>query len=267
LDVGLVTGDPAALQDVVWDLLAHAVRSSKPEARIAIALERAGNEVVLRVTDEGRAAEQPPETGSTPARRFDVALLRAVLEEHHGRLTVEHDAAGGNTYVAALPVRAVAAPADNASAKALPGAEVLSLSGRSVLVVDDDEDARETLSQLLATHDAAVESFESGRSVLEHLRTRSRKEWPDLLICDIGLPDEDGYTVLRRVRAFEAEHRVPLRERMPAIALTGYAQEEDRRNALIAGFQAHLVKPALPQELFASIARLIGASYRPQTAR
>jgi ATP-binding cassette subfamily B protein len=267
LDVGLVTGDPAALQDVVWDLVAQAVRASKPGARVAIALTRAGNEVELRVTDEGGAG-QPQEPGPAAARRFDVALLRATLEEHQGRLTVERDGGdGGSSYIAALPVRAVAVPAGRGAAPAPTHTEAVSLSGRSVLVVDDDEDARETLSQLLAAHDAAVETFDSGHSVLEHLRERSRERWPDLMICDIGLPDEDGYTVLRRVRAFEAERRVPLRDRMPAIALTGYARDEDRHNALIAGFQAHLVKPAMPQELFGSIARLIGTRYEPQIVR
>ena len=92
------------------------------------------------------------------------------------------------------------------------------------------------------------------------MRERSRSAWPDLLICDIGLPEEDGYHLLKRVRSLEAQRRVPLAERMPAIALTGYAQPEDRTQALIAGFQAHLSKPAMPDVLLATAQRLLPAA-------
>ncbi len=91
------------------------------------------------------------------------------------------------------------------------------------------------------------------------MRACSRGAWPDLLICDIGLPEEDGYGLLRRVRSLEAERQVPLAERMAAIALTGYAQPEDRVQALVAGFQAHVAKPALPAELLATASRLLPA--------
>jgi ATP-binding cassette subfamily B protein len=79
------------------------------------------------------------------------------------------------------------------------------------------------------------------------------------MICDIGLPDQTGYSVLRRVRGFEAERRIPLSERMPAIALTGFARPEDRMQALVAGFQSHVVKPAMSKELLDLVARLLGA--------
>jgi ATP-binding cassette subfamily B protein len=92
------------------------------------------------------------------------------------------------------------------------------------------------------------------------LRGRTREAWPDLLICDIGLPEEDGYRLLKRVRALEAQRRVPLGERMAAIALTGYAQPEDRMQALVAGFQAHLAKPAQPGVLLATANRLLPAA-------
>ena len=290
LDVGLVTGDPGTLQDVVWGLLAHAIEVSEPGARVEVGLERAGNEIMLRVTEttsralaaEAPAApaaepittepaeseaeraavadEEPPREAGAP---FDLAAIAAALEEHSGRLTVSVGDAG-TTYIAALPVRAVAEPADGEPRAAWDVAtDAVTLSGREFLVVDDDEDARETLGALLEARGASVIAFERGRDALEHLRARSRDEWPDLMICDIGLPEEDGYTLLRRVRTLEREQELTLARRMPAIALTGYARSEDRVHALVAGFQAHVAKPARPDELFATIGRLLGIGYSP----
>jgi ATP-binding cassette subfamily B protein len=264
LDVGLVTGDPGALHSVVFALLAHAIEVSEPGARVELDLERAGNEVRLRVVDTSGVTASAPSPAKdrrrTPARRFDPTTVRAILEEHHGRFAIEQ-AGTVTTYVAALPVRAVAPTAAPAAAEgqAPARAEPPSFEGRSLLIVDDDEDARESLRLLLELHHAEVLSFASGHAALDYLKPRARTSWPDLMICDIGLPDEDGYRVLRRVRGVEAEHHVPLGDRMPAIALTGYAQAEDRMRALVAGFQAHLAKPALPQELLATIGRLLGA--------
>jgi ATP-binding cassette subfamily B protein len=317
LDVGLVTGDPGALQEVVWDLIAHAVQVSEPGARVEVSLERAGNEVALRVTDTSVAAATPAAEGSAApsgkeaglgarestqtgresapagrelapaakdyapagrepatagraaprddARRIDLRALSHILEDHHGRLTVEQSGLAGTSYTVSLPVRAVApepAPAaasgNEGEAKGAAPADV-SLSGRRLLVVDDDEDARETLGALLRACGAEIDSFSSGRAAYEYLRSKTRHAaWPDLMVCDIGLPDEDGYTLLRRVRTLEAEHRLPLSERMPAIALTGYSRSEDRVRALVAGFQSHVTKPARPELLLATIRRLLG---------
>jgi ATP-binding cassette subfamily B protein len=257
-DVGLVTGDPTALQEIVWDLLEHAILVSEPGARIEVDLERVGNEVAVRVADmRGEAAAGAP---APPMRTFDPGTVRVVLEEHHGRLVIEPLAPAGTAYTVLLPVRAVAP--EPATAPPPRGAgdplDPRSFAGRSVVVVDDDEDAREALRMLLALHSADVHAFDSGRAVLDYLQRRSRDDWPDLMICDIGLRGEDGYSVLRRVRGFEAEQRVPLAKRMPAIALTGFARPEDRMHALTAGFQVHLAKPALPNELLATVGRLLG---------
>src|SRR5690606_28581035 len=174
-----------------------------------------------------------------------------------GRLAVEPGAVA-TTYIAALPVRAVAEPDEQLPRPAWDVAtDAITLAGRRLLVVDDDEDARETLGALLEARGAQVTTFDGGRDALEYLRVRAWEDWPDLMVCDIGLPDEDGYTLLRRVRTLEGEHRLPLAERMPAIALTGYARSEDRVHALVAGFQAHVAKPAQPEELFATVGRLL----------
>jgi len=208
------------------------------------------NEIRLRITEENGTA-----------RPVDFDALSGVLDEHHGRLDVEHGSSG-TTYTAALPVRAVAPQADAPRPAWDIATDAISLAGKHLLVVDDDEDARETLGALLEARGASVTSFSGGRDALAYLRGCARDDWPDLMISDIGLPDEDGYTLLRRVRALEAEHRFPLAERMPAIALTGYARSEDRVHALVAGFQAHVAKPAQPGELFATIGRLLGIGER-----
>ena len=262
-DVGPVTGDVSGLQEVVSDLVEHAVRVSEPGARVEINLTRSGNQVLFKVTDTHIDRSRPLATGYAGVHKFDPATMRSILEENHGTLTVAHDSAVGNSYTVCLPVRAIA-PASSAPApesRDLPPPSAL--TGRSLAIVDDDEDAREALRMLLTMYGAKVETFESGHAVLDYLRQRSNDHWPDLMICDVGLPDESGYSVLRRVRGFEAERRVSLAERMPAIALTGFARPEDRMQALVAGFQVHLAKPALPQELLAQVRRLLGG---PATA-
>src|SRR5690606_27569095 len=137
---------------------------------------------------------------------FDPQTLNAILEEHHGRLAVEPIEPQGTAYLATLPIRAVSTkvlPSADAAASAESGAspEPESLRDRSLVIVDDDEDARESLRLLLELHGAHAETFDSARAALDYLRSRSRDRWPDLMICDIGLPDEDGYQLLRRVRA------------------------------------------------------------------
>lgn len=259
-----VTGDHGAMHDLVTDLIEHAVAVSERGARIEVVLERAGNEIVLRITDthsdvEAPAVPAPPER-PLPTHRFDPSTLRVIVEEHHGRFTRARAEPKGTTYTVALPVRAVASTVPDPSSAAAPlTRESLRFAGKSLLVVDDDEDARVALKELLELHHANVETFGTGRELFEHLRTRASTTWPDLLICDIGLPEEDGYRLLRRVRSLEVERRVPLDERMAAIALTGFAQPEDRTQALVAGFQAHLAKPALVKVLLATASRLLPA--------
>jgi ATP-binding cassette subfamily B protein len=261
-----VTGDHGALHEVVTDLVEHAVAISEPGARVEVTLERQGNEIVLRVSDTWSAAEPvqpalPADEAATPVHRFDPSTLRVIVEEHHGRFKSAPAEPMGTTYTVAFPVRAVALPTPSATAipVAEPPVELSRFEGKSLLVVDDDEDAREALKQLLELHHASVATFGTGGELYEYLRQRSRSAWPDLLICDIGLPEEDGYQLLKRVRSLEAQRRVPLAERMAAIALTGYAQPEDRTQALVAGFQAHLAKPAMPDVLLATARRLLPA--------
>jgi ATP-binding cassette subfamily B protein len=257
-----VTGDHGALHELVTDLVGHAIAVSERDERVEVTLEREGNEIVLRVSHSRLAAElgqaPAPAELAAPPHRFDPSTLRVIVEEHHGRFMRTPAEPLGTTYTVALPIRAVALPAPAAPIPPEPpDAEDARFAGKSLLVVDDDEDAREALKQLLEIHHATVATFGTGSELYEYLRERSRSAWPDLLICDIGLPEEDGYRLLRRVRSLEAQRRVPLAERMAAIALTGYAQPEDRTQALLAGFQAHLAKPAMPDVLLATARRLL----------
>jgi ATP-binding cassette subfamily B protein len=262
LDGAVVTGDYAALHEVVADLVEHAVHISDTGARIELAVERVGNQLRLRVADTRPTGEEGGAAASTapdpaPTRHFDPGTLRVTVEEHHGRLLIEPVEPVGTAYVLTLPVRAVAAPVARADpAPAAPELDQV-LRGKSVLVVDDDEDAREALGQLLSLQGGEVATYGSGRELLDDLVRRVGAAWPHLLICDIGLPGEDGYRVLKRVRALEAERRIALGGRMAAIALTGFADPEDRVQALLAGFQAHLVKPASARELLATAQRLL----------
>ena len=252
-----VTGDHGALHELVTDLVEHAIAVSERDERVEVTLEREGNEIVLRVSHSQLAAELG-QAAAPAAHRFDPSTLRVMVEEHHGRFMRTPAEPLGTTYTVALPIRAVALPAPTLPIPAEPpSGEASRFAGKSLLVVDDDEDAREALKQLLEIHHATVATFGTGSELYEYLRERSRSAWPDLLICDIGLPEEDGYRLLKRVRSLEAQRRVPLAERMPAIALTGYAQPEDRTQALVAGFQAHLAKPAMPDVLLATARRLL----------
>ncbi|HEX6634194.1 MAG TPA: ATP-binding cassette domain-containing protein [Usitatibacter sp.] len=262
-----VTGDPGAIQQIVGDLLAHAVQASEDGGRIEVRLVGEGGEARLLVSHAGApplaiarpGAKEPPVLGTS--HPFDVAELRRLSEEHHGRFTVQHQKGTGTTYVVALPLRAVDAPADRYGRPKLSAqarADLPSLEGRRILIVDDHEDAREVITVVLEQRGAQVEAFGTGRAALERLRGTATGEWPDLLVCDIGLPDLDGYALLREVRALEAERQTPLAHRKPAIALTGYAHAEDRTRALLAGYQIHLAKPVDPRELLAAIASLIG---------
>ena len=264
VDVGLVSGDAGSLQQVIRALLAAAIDASEAGDRIEVCLERAGNEIGFRVTDTGDAHAAgrpfPPAGDATGELELpDPSVLREIVADHGGKLRVEH-ADDGNTTILALPVRAVEGPVETPALPPAgkPGRQ--SLSGLKLILLEDDDDARDMLAALLGAHGASITSFGTGRALLGHLRALAPGEWPDVLICDIGLPDEDGYAVLRRVRALESERQVTLDERTPAIALTGYGQSEDRVRALVAGFQSHVGKPARSDELLAIILRLVGDS-------
>ncbi|HWL29482.1 MAG TPA: ATP-binding cassette domain-containing protein, partial [Burkholderiaceae bacterium] len=263
-DTVRVTGDPSALQQVVFDLCESAIAFTPTSGRMELRLEREGGQAVISVTD-GRHApfdadmadeEAKEETSSGGAGDLDVAKpvdplrVAALLHEMGGSFhTTQAAGSPGMTFSVRLPLRAVAelAPA------AQEADEEAVLQGMRIFIADDQEEARELLAAVLEDRGAKTELFSSGGAVLQALRERSPPDWPDVLVCDISLGEPDGYEVIGEIRRMEAQRSSSLAQRLPAIALSGYAEREDRLRALLAGFQVHVGKPVDPRELLATL--------------
>jgi CheY-like chemotaxis protein len=181
-----------------------------------------------------------------------LAIVRRLVELHNGSVTVESPGEGrGATFMVKMPLAAVGGEdhlAKDHSGNSMIG--VLELSGLRVLVVDDEADARDLISIILTQSGAEVKAVATAADALHELM-----EWrPDVLVSDIGLPGEDGYTLIRRVRAVEA--KVGALRKVPAVALTAYARGQERLQALAAGYQAHISKPAKSTDLVLTIKNL-----------
>jgi signal transduction histidine kinase/ActR/RegA family two-component response regulator len=261
-----VCGDPARLQQVVWNLLSNAVKFSPPGRRVEIRLERAEDGARLVVRDEGRGipAEDLPwvfdrfrqgtRSGFGGGLGLGLAIVRHLVEAHGGTVRAESEGPGRGAVftvelpsggaVAALPV----APRGGAEAVAAD-ASGESLTGARILVVEDDPDARELLKTLLAEFGAETVAVATAAEGLETLRA-----WrPDVLVSDVAMSGDDGYALLRKVRALPPEEGGAT----PALALTAYASLEDRLRSVEAGFQMHVNKPTRPAELLQALALLI----------
>jgi signal transduction histidine kinase/DNA-binding response OmpR family regulator len=266
---GQTHGDPDRLQQVVWNLLVNAVKFSSPGGAVRVALSRTESRLQLEVSDngEGIAPDFLPHIfdrfrqADSSSRRshgglgLGLAIVRHVVELHGGSVRAHSDGPGrGATFVVELPMAAVQAEGHELRPSVLPPRQTASLvaddclAGIRVLVVDDEPDGRETIAKLLTVYGAEITTACSAREALAGLRNAP----PDVLISDIGMPDEDGYDLIREVR------RLPAAQggHVPALALTAFAREEDRVRALAAGFQLHAAKPIEPTELVASVARL-----------
>ena len=266
-----VNGDPARLQQVVWNLLSNAVKFTEGGGLVEVRLGRAGGHVEIAVSDTGPGIE--PEFLPHVFERFrqadqkttrrhgglglGLSIVRHLVELHGGVVSAESPGGEGRgtTFTVRLPVvsglqrevpneRARAAVRDTMSAEECPER----LDGLRVLVVDDEDDTRELLRVGLTQCGAEVSTASSAAEALEALA----REMPEVLISDIGMPDEDGYELIRRVRALAPEGG----GRVPAVALTAYARAEDRLRALRAGYQMHLSKPVELAELTSVIASL-----------
>jgi ATP-binding cassette subfamily B protein len=259
-DSSTVNGDPGELQRVAWELLTHAVEVSPPGGRIELKLERAGACVRLSVADTGGPVAAAPR-GPAPDATPETNEVRGIVERHQGKLRVERAADGsGMVRTIELPLRAVM-PAEHRPAgvpqfKEAADGPMPTLSGLKIMVIDDQDDARDALQYGLRAHGARVEAVGSAAAALSLLGRLALEEWPNALVCDIAMPDEDGYTFIRRLRLMEADRRIALAQRVPAIALSGYADSEDRTRSLLAGFQMHLAKPVPLDELVAALAGL-----------
>jgi len=261
LDVASITGDTSRMARIVQlmcQLGLHGAAGGRMEARLA----RGAMASSLTVGYQGRLdldAVGPPDT----------LELRTLVASSNGHLSVLMDPfVGVQQYQLDLPLPALApAPLPTAVVhEAVPEQAVSEeelmleddhpLSGLNVMCVDDDEDALESLGYLLEHDGARTERITSGHEALERLAARDTADWPNVLVCDIALGPEDGHAVVRSIRTLEAQRDVPLDQRLPAIALTGMAQPEDRLRALVAGFQRHLAKPVIPDELVRALRQL-----------
>jgi PAS domain S-box-containing protein len=264
-----ITGDPARLQQVVWNLLSNAVKFTPQGGRIEARLERVDPYICITVSDTGKGISsdfQPfvfdrfRQADASSAKRYGglglgLALVKYVVELHGG--TTEVKSAGedqGATFKVTLPVRAVSSPLRGAGRGAVMVTGPESLAGVRALVVDDEYDARELLKSALTQYGAEVFAVSSAAEAYELIISAPDRERPDVLVADIGMPDEDGYSLMRRVREWERERDFYT----PAVALTAYGRIEDRVRALKAGFQTHIAKPVDPAELSIVIASLIG---------
>jgi len=269
---GSVAGDPNRLQQVFWNLLTNAVKFTPKEGRVSVTLDRVNSHFEINVADTGEGIdaaflphvfERFRQADASTSRRhgglgLGLSIVKQLVELHGGNI---HAASGGNgrgaTFTVALPVPALdvyQSPRESREqllravtedlATAVP---VTNLTGIKVLVVDDEADARSLIERLLHECGATVITAGSAGEAMEH----ARNDEPDILISDIGMPKEDGYSLLRRIRQLGSETA-----RIPAIALTAYARPEDRAKAIQAGYQLHFSKPVEAMKLIATVASL-----------
>ncbi len=256
-----VEGDPARLQQVVWNLVGNAIKFTPKSGHVRVVVQRSGSyaEVVVRDDGPGIAAEFLPhlferfrQADASRTRRhgglgLGLALVKHLVEMHGGTVGVESEGEGkGATFVVRLPICPVVSRGTEPSAPAVRE----SLKGVKVLVVDDEEDTRELVRRVLSESEAEVVAVGSAAEALDEV-PRFR---PDVLLSDIGMPHQDGYQLLRALRALGEDRG----GKTPAAALTAYARPEDRLHALRAGYQIHVPKPVDVTELCTVVASLAG---------
>lgn len=265
-----LTCDPERLQQIVWNLLSNAVKFTPAEGAVLVRLRQVDGQAQLTVTDTGQGIDPEVlpyvfelfrQADSSSTRRhgglgLGLSLVKQLTELHGGTITVTSAGAGqGATFTLRLPLRRPAGalpgeerePVQPAREVTIPASQLL--TGLRVLLVDDEAAAREIVTSMLQAQGAQVIPLASTAAALTLLGNPAQK-LPDVLVADIGMPDEDGYALLRQVRARGL--------RLPAVALTAFGRTEDRLQALSAGFQMHVAKPVEPDELVMVLASLTG---------
>jgi signal transduction histidine kinase/CheY-like chemotaxis protein len=263
----VMLGDAERLQQIAWNLLSNAVKFTRKNGRVEIRLDSTDAQFELTVSDTGVGIEPEfvphlferfSQADSTTTRRhgglgLGLAVVRHLVELHGGTVRASSEGRDrGATFQVTLPVQAVTEwPRADLAIERRGGVSEsapLVLHKLRVLVVDDEEDARELVAAVLSEHGADVRVARSAHEAFHEVRN-----WrPDVLLADIGMPLEDGYSLLRRIRALSTAEGGS----MPAAALTAYAQLGDRERALAAGFQEHVPKPVTPGRLVHIVARL-----------
>ncbi|HBB32604.1 MAG TPA: hybrid sensor histidine kinase/response regulator [Cyanobacteria bacterium UBA8803] len=258
---GQVLGDSTRLQQVVWNLLANAVKFTPTGGQIEIRLEKRGSQAQIQVADTGKGI--PPDflphvfeyfrqADATTTRKFGglglgLAIVRNLVELHGGTVWAESPGEErGATFTVRLPLMSVPTQTPQ---EQMPEAPVAHLTGLRILVVDDEPDIRHIVAFILEQAGATVSVAASAAEALNLMG----QSLPDVLISDIGMPDMDGYMLIRQIRTLPPEQG----GKIQAIALTAYATEVDRQQALAAGFQQHIAKPFEPEELVRVISALV----------
>ncbi len=262
--VGEVLGDAGRLQQVVWNLLSNAVKFTPYGGQVTIRLTQVDADAQIQIIDTGKGINPEflpyvfeyfrQEDGST-TRKFGglglgLAIARQIVEMHGGRIWADSPGVGmGATFTVMLPAvdGKVKPAASRAIANSSPSAPTTPLSGMRIMVVDDTADTRELLTFLLEANGAIVFAV---ASAAEALQTFAEFQ-PDIILSDIGMPEMDGYELMRSLRTLEAGKSIP------AIALTAYAGEIDREYAIAAGFQRHVAKPIDPDRVISYIVELV----------
>lgn len=271
---GLVAGDPARLQQVFWNLLTNAIKFTPRGGRVQVLLERVNSHLEVSVTDTGQGIKREflpyvfdrfRQADAAITRKhgglgLGLAIVKQLVELHGGLVRARSAGEGqGASFIVSLPISAVdpepdsQMPERSAQARTAPlddSKNCYTLKGVKVLVVDDEPDARALVKRLLEDCEAQVAMAGSVKEALEQMQAYR----PDVLISDIGMPGEDGLSLIRRIRAMGPSRGGNL----PAIALTAYARSEDRTRSVLAGFQMHIAKPVEASELVAMVASLAG---------
>jgi len=265
-EAGAVLGDDGRLQQVVWNLLANAVKFTPKGGRVQLGLQRVDSHVEIVVSDTGDGMEpdfvphvferfrQADASTTRPQSGLGLglAIVRHIVEAHGGSVHAESPGrGGGSTFIVKLPLMVARTKADDSRRHPTDGPVVDTslprLDGTRILVVDDEADASEVVAELLATQGAEVRrahSAEAARALLDEWR-------PSLIVSDVGMPGEDGYAFIARWRTEAGDAA-----RIPAVALTAYAGRTDKIRLLSAGFDAHVPKPLDPAELLTVLATL-----------
>ena len=260
-----VLGDPNRLQQVVWNLLSNAIKFTPKGGKVQLFLQATGDqaEIVVSDTGQGIKAEFLPyvfdrlrQQDASSTRRhgglgLGLAIVRHLVELHGGSVAAESRGENkGATFSVRIPLADPRRLAGRESAsRALAQNRDGALNGVRILVVDDEADARELVGHILRRSGAQVTAVGTAREAFDLMGELH----PDILISDLSMPEEDGYSLIRRIRSLQEGQG----GRVPAVALTALARNEDRRQALLAGYQMHLAKPIEPAELTATVATLV----------
>ncbi|WP_437677647.1 ATP-binding protein [Sorangium sp. So ce131] len=266
---GPISGDQTRLQQVVWNLLSNAIKFTPRGGKVSIQLSKAEGLARIQVRDNGQGIvpeflpyvfdrfRQADSTSTRPhsGLGLGLAIARHLIELHGGTVKAESGGEGkGATFTVDIPLAPRGAMAALRKPDALlggaPAEAEPTLQGLRVLMVDDEPDARELVTTVLERKGASITAVATVAEALSAIE----REKPDVILSDLGMPGEDGYSLIRRLRAQSPEHG----GRIPAAALTAYASAQDRTRALLAGFQSHVPKPIEASELAAVIANLAG---------